>query len=242
MIKIIKESETPEPLMRHLLSWQMTLSDAVNSQPFTGINWQGQDKNMLAHNSKEAYISWFCASPPHNEPYRDENFYTRELTMLSSFVKPDNIVEMGTNLGMGTRLLSYLNPQAVIVTIDNKKTHKHEGNKEYPTGYLIQNQNYIIKRCMDSWSYYLPGLINLCFIDADHTAASVKKDSETAWENRLITKPWGIIWHDYNLEKEELQGYCRDIEEFLDEKGLTGYCFVDGATLWTYGVGGGNDL
>ena len=239
MIKIIRESETPEPLLRHLLTWQMTLSDAVNSNPFTGINWQGQDKNMLAYNSKEAYISWFCVSPPYNEPYRDNNFYVRELTMLSSWVKPDNIVEMGTNLGMGTRLLSTLSPQAVITTIDNKLLHEHENDLNYKVGYLIQNYDRLIRLHRSSWDCNMPGVVDLCFIDAEHSSESVKKDSAAAWINRKVNHKWAIAWHDYNLEKEELTGYCKAIEEFLDEKGLTGYCFTDGATLWTYGAEGG---
>lgn len=235
MIKEITQREIPLELLPHLVTWQKYLTTAIELAPFTGINWPGEDKNMIAHNSKEAYIEWFTASPPYSEPYRDKHFYPRELTMLSSWAKPYNIVEMGTNLGMGTKLLALLNPIAVIVTIDNKTSHKHEKDQDYPVGHLISGRDRVIMRNHESWDYMSPRTIDLCFIDADHTAESVKKDSETAWLNRSSRHRWAIAWHDYNPDKPTFVDYSKAIEEFTNEKGITAYHFNDSATLWTYG-------
>lgn len=245
MIKEITESEVPIDLKVEFDCWQWYFRKMIESQPFIGINWQGQDMNMKAHNSKEEYIEWFASDPlTYDEPYKGAGFYPREIMMLSMWVRPLVIVEMGTSIGVGTRMLSQLNPISFIYSVDSSLVCKHEYDLEYPIGYLVKTQQDHNVRFVkaNSWEFdlghgYPYHCVDLCFIDADHTAESIKKDSETAWRNRNIFKKWAIIWHDYWKDDPRFADYCKAIEDFLEEKKQVAYRFKGMATLWTYGGG-----
>ena len=178
--------------------------------------WDGEDRNIGAFRSKEELISWY-GQPPGvvNQPYRDRAFYTRELAMLSQLIRPATIVEFGTSLGIGTCLLHWLNPDARLITVDIADETFLPGDRRVPIGYLAKHQNipceYVQK---PSFEYQIYD-VDLCFIDADHTYESVLKDSERAWLNRSMARPWAIAWHDYN---DRHPGVMAAVQEFCTAK------------------------
>ena len=201
--------------------------------PFTPIPFDGEDKNLRAFASQRAFIDWFGQPPgPVGNPYRDEGFYVRELTEISRVIQPRTIVEFGTSLGLGTYLLHLLNPDALLITVDNRRTQFLPGDLTVPTGYLAKEQKIPVQfRLANSSSFAFPD-VDLCFIDADHAYEMVLLDSERAWANRSRDHAWAIIWHDHN---ERHPGVQQAVKEFCLEYDLKLQQRHDSATVWVSG-------
>jgi hypothetical protein len=235
MIKHITVDEIPLDLKPHYDNWLEYFKTCVNNAPFESINWTGLDMNMKAHNSKEAYIEWFGIPPPPAQHYRDDGFYTRELTALSSFVQAKKVVEFGTNNGMGTFLLSRVNPSAELITVDIVPTVPHEGDIWYPVGYIAKtNKAQVTYVNEKSWDFVEPN-VDFCFIDADHSGEAVYKDSVRAWHNRN-KKKWVIAWHDFREYHPDFKGLMESVTRFSEDLGKTVYKLDDSATVFMYGI------
>jgi len=209
------------------------LREKLLAAPFVPYAFGGEDKNIAAFRSKADLIAWYCQPPGvDGEPYRDRGFYTRELAMLSRIIKPLRIVEFGTSLGIGTCMLNWLNPEAAMITIDCDYHTFMPGDIRVMMGHLaiyeaIPHVFYVMK----SWEYQRE-LVDLCFIDADHSYAAVIKDSETAWLNRSRERSWAIAWHDHNIRHV---GVMKAVGEFCASKGIELQSRPDSDTVWVWG-------
>lgn len=212
-----------------MVRWQDYFRQCLDAFEFHPWQFDGEDMNLRAFRSKQAFADWFAQEPgPRGSPYRDEGFYVRELTNLSCKIKPLRIVEFGTSLGLGTLILRILNPIANMYTVDNRLTQFLPGNVEVETGFLAKREDVRpIFVTADSWTF-AKRFVCLCFIDADHSYESVKKDSFCAWENRRVTSG-AIAWHDYN---ERHPGVMQAVDEFCREKMVSLNKLDDSCTVW----------
>ena len=193
------------------------------------IDYQGEDKNILSWQSKEAYIKWW-GQPPGNEPYRDDGFYTRELTWLSEWCQPSIVIEIGTDKGMGTFLLDRLNSPAEIYTIDTAEHAYMPPDKQVEIGFfskLNQCQVYYMKEKPDVRP-------NFIFIDGDHSENAVWEDSLWAWNHIDKTRRWVIVWHDFRQDGKH-DGLLRAVNRFSDYSRRKIYKFIDSSTVWMTG-------
>lgn len=196
------------------------------------FKWDGEDKNIQAFASTEAFVAWFSQGPgEEGQPYRDRGFYTRELDAISKAVRPKKIVEFGTSLGIGTCLLHWMNPDAKLITVDIATATYMPGDVRVRIG-LLAKHNFIpcYYACMPS-SEYADTDVDLCFIDGDHSYAAVKLDSERAWGNK--SSDYAIVWHDYN---DRHPGVVQAVNEFCDSKGKMLHVLSDSDTVWIRGT------
>lgn len=231
MIKEIP-SEQLSPDMKHAYdNWNTYFTSCIQEAPFIPFaDFEGEDKNILSFQSPEKYINWW-GQPPGNAPYRDDGFYTRELTWLSEWCKPSIVVEIGTDKGMGTFLLDRLNPHAEIYTVDIADHAYMPGDQQVEIGFfskLNQCQVYYVKDKPEVKA-------NLIFIDGDHSGASVWEDSIWAWNHVDKTRRWAIIWHDARHGSEEFVGLLSAIHMFSDMAIKRIYKFADSSTVWMTG-------
>ena len=213
--------------------WDSYFIEHALKAPFTPYDFDGEDRNLLAFRSQSDFISWY-GQPPGTPGgcYRDELFYVRELTIISQEIKPRTIVEFGTALGIGTYLLSILNPNALLVTVDNRRTQFMPGDVTVPTGVLAKHQKIPVQyELADSTAFQFTG-IDLTFIDADHAYEMVLLDSERAWANRSCDHAWAIAWHDY-VPRE--RGVVDAVNEFCQDHGLKLITRPDSGTVWVRG-------
>lgn len=197
--------------------------------------WDGEDRNIGAFRSKEELIAWFCQPPGEDgQPYRDRAFYMRELAMLSRLVRPEVVVEFGTCQGIGTCLLRWLNPDARLITIDNREETFIPGDVRVRVGHLARWNHiectYLLGN--SNTCHCLNFGVGLCFIDADHSYSTVLADSERAWENKCAVGKWAIAWHDHNDRHpgvvKAVRNFCRWSQVDLQSR-------PDSDTVWIMG-------
>lgn len=225
----------------------MTLSDPdldylrqyLEAATFCPHEWEGEDRNLGSFRSKEELVAWWCQPPGvAGQPYRDRGFYSRELAMLSRLMKPRVVVEFGTSLGMGTCLLRWLNPEALLVTVDVNAVTFMPGDLRVPVGHLAGHQGIPCEYVLgNSWDFRADGnlgrSVDFCFIDADHSYEAVVKDSARAWLNRATDgHPWAVAWHDHN---DRHPGVVRAVAEFCAFHGLQLQSRPDSDTVWVWG-------
>lgn len=207
----------------------------VDAYPhFKGSLFDCEDKNLKAFESKESFKEWFGQPPgPVGNPYRDEGFYVRDLADISQKYQPKKIVEIGTSIGMGTLILRILNPDAEIITIDNRNWIPTGDGTERPVGFLAELSNARHIQMLADSSDIIWNDVEFYFIDGDHSYENVFNDSENAWtgiwKNKMLSK-WAIAWHDYN---DRHPGVTRAVDEFIDCNGLTLVKKPDSCTVWT---------
>ncbi len=210
----------------------------LQAAEFTPFKWDGEDRNLAAFRSKEELVAWYCQPPGEvGQPYRDRGFYCRELAMLSRVIKPRSVVEFGTSLGIGTCLLRWLNPEALLITVDINRETFLPGDVRVPMGHIAKHQGFrcgFIEGC--NACVYAQRCVDLCFIDADHNYAAVLKDSQRAWDNRASDHRWAIAWHDHN---DRHPGVMRAVAEFCKSKSLLLQSRDDSDTVWVTGWTGG---
>ena len=234
MLLEITEKELPEIFKEAFNNWQYIFRKKVSRMPFKGINWQGEDKNLKAHNSLEEYLTWCCYHTAISEPYRDDGFYSRDFTFLLTTMHPNLCIELGTDKGMGTFMISRLIDPLVFYTIDNREKAPLPGDTWVETGYIAKindvDANYIIGNSSET---KLDFEIDFCFIDADHSEDGVYKDSWWAWNNRNKTK-FLILWHDYRIGNPEFDGLIRGVNKFSEEVKWPLYKLKDSSLVWMY--------
>lgn len=207
-------------------SWKSFLSDSILSKPFIGISCNCEDKNILALKSKEDYVKWFCQNPGKDgEPYRDKQFYSRELTILSNLFKPKNILEIGTDKGLGTFMLSRLNPEAEVTTIDPSSYAYTPDNNKVEIGWFAKlnniDANYIQGESQDQEPDFFKEF-DFVFVDGDHSYLAVYNDLKNTSNSKIR------IVHDY----QEV-GTKQAIKKYMSES--TGHVFFkneDSNTIW----------
>lgn len=242
-VKIVTPADLPTDMKRCVDSWLEDFRQSITHVvPF---EFAGEDETVRGFRSTEAFKEWF-GQPPGvpGQPYCDERFYIRELMWLSKWCNPETVVEFGTDVGVGTCLLAWLNPQAVIHTVDIASTVKMPteiptvGEVSVAVGHLSKYQALKNVRYYqaDSRLFRCEGA-DLCFIDASHLEDDVLQDSRRAWKNRNQRRRWIIIWHDYVYE-DSMYGLRKAIGDFANEVQHTVYKFADSGTVWMYGEPG----
>lgn len=191
------------------------------------------DSNMRAFDSADSFLSWFKQPPgPPGNPCRDELFYIRELSRISQNTKPDSILEIGTFIGIGTLILRILNPDARIVTVDNRAMLPAADNNTYPVGFIAllnQCKHHQLVECSATME---PSEFQMVFIDGDHSYEAVKHDSDLALKcvglhNGEIRS---IVWHDY---APATSGVIAAVNEFCGaDNRITLNKLPDSGTVW----------
>lgn len=239
-VKHILPSDLPENMNCYFNSWHKDFDESITQVvPF---EFHGEDKTIKGFSSTKEFKAWFGQPPGKpGQPWCDERFYIRELTWLSKWCCPDTIVEFGTDLGIGTCLLQWLNPRAIIHTVDISDTAKmpteyaHIGEVIVPSGYLSKYEQleHVAYHRADSRIFHLSN-VDLCFIDASHAESDVFEDSCRAWENRNSNRRWVIIWHDY-VYNDEIYGLRKAIGDFANKVSHPVWKLADSGTVWMYG-------
>lgn len=231
MIKEIEPRDLPSNSMKiAYMYWKNHFKNAIETKNFVPyLDYQGEDKNMNALKSKEAFIEWF-AQPPGDEPYRDDGFYVRELSWLSKWCNPKKVVEFGTDKGLGTFILSRLNPQASVDTTDIRHKVPMPDNSEKLAGFFAAQCSNVFQYNGDSSLLEFKD-VDFCFIDGDHSQDAVWEDSLRAWGNRNKNGRWVIVWHDYR-EGHGFTGLKMAINRFSDLVRMRVYKFKDSSTVW----------
>ena len=220
MVHIITKEQLSEEMRIHFDTWLDFFTTKMNSMSIVPLQCQMEDKNLRAFNSKEGFIECFGG-----------RLHTREFSMLSSFIEPSVVVELGTALGMSSFLLSKLSPQAKLYTVDNRSLIPVGGNNSWEVGHIAKvnkiDCEYMIN---NSWDTTIPAKFNLCYIDADHGKDSVLKDSMWAWQNK-DEEHYAIMWDDYS---KVFPGVIASVNEFSDLVGIEIYKLQDSTLAWTY--------
>lgn len=234
MIKRIRKEELPFELVPFFNNWKNYFTNMMVGVNLNPLAWEGEDKNLRAFNSKEEFLDWFCHHPEKPEPYRDYGFYTREFSFLSEFLAPKVIVELGTSLGIGTFMLSNLNPAARIYSVDCNPLQWLPGNTLCTVGKIALHNEVVSTQLFgNSFEAVIPDKFNMCFIDADHSGDSVYKDSLWAWENKDPDN-YVIMWHDFNDTHLDFVGLINAVTRFSNEVEITVYKLLDSTTAWCY--------
>ena len=139
------------------------------------------------------------------------------LASLVSYLNPKTIFEIGTYTGFSTLHLKYnASPETVIYTLDlpqdkssivlrNDLNEAHRDIKNINLNeqrhFHIDNDRKAIvelfgdSRTFDFSPYY--GKTDFLFIDANHSYAYVKSDTENAL--KMVSAHGAILWHDYDF-------------------------------------------
>lgn len=211
------------------------LRRALQVTPLVPHPWNHADRNVGAFRSKEELVAWFGRPPGvRAEPHRDRRFYPRELSHVSRVVRPEVIVEFGTNWGCGACLLHWLNPSARLITVDiaERCVLPSDPPTTVQIGYMAQFQGVPCEYVRGESRSFAAGGVGLCFVDADHSYDAVVADTRAAWANRAVDR-WAIVWHDYDIE--ETPGVVQAVDEFCAERGLILQRRLDSDTVWVEG-------
>lgn len=145
---------------------------------------------------------------------------TQMVAKLSLVYKPRVIVEMGVHDGTTTLLLCKLNSEARVYGVDCRgRIHGDDSPQSVPVGFtaLMQNVDNLTLHIGNSWDFSMPGQVDLCFIDADHTGDAPYRDSVRAWDNRNVSGDWCIVWDDYHPNNPDV---VRAVDQFTREVGM----------------------
>lgn len=173
----------------------------------------------------------FMVSPP------------RELAVIGAICRamaPNRIFEFGTYIGSATRVMA-MNCDAQIATLDiDPETRErlygpaHSAAVSYQSGsaFLGTPEAARVKQVFgDSRTFdYGPyvGLMDLVFVDANHTYPFVKNDSE--WALRLLRPGGLVVWDDYAYTLEHPE--CSGVAQYVNELSRRMPCYrIEGTRL-----------
>lgn len=145
---------------------------------------------------------------------------TQMVAKLSMVYRPKVIVEFGVRDGTTTLLLCKLNPNARVYGIDlYSRVSCGPVDHHVPTGFtaLMQNVNNLTLHIGNSWDFLAPGLVDLCFVDAEHCGDAPYKDTLRAWENRNSSGDWCIAWDDYHPNNPDVYSA---VNRFVGDVGM----------------------
>ena len=237
MINIITKEELPSEIAPHYIGWKDFFLSRMKDVRMNHFGWNGEDKNLKAFDNIHSYIEWFCYHPARPEPYRNYGFYARELSFLSSFMNPKVVVELGTNYGAGTFMLSNLNPEAKLTTVDIAGIQKAPERQMFDTGVLAKRNNVRCEFVIGlSWETQLNEKFDFCFIDANHEGWAVWNDS--LWARNNKAEDYLIVWHDVCDECSDLIYALAEFSKTID---TPIYKLWDSTCAWTYKKGGNNE-
>lgn len=107
--------------------------------------------------------------------------------------KPKKLMEVGSFRGYTALFLAqHVSPDAKIVTVDRYPDH---GEAYQNTGWASMIERRVGETNASMFEHDPPGSYDLIFIDADHSYAGVKNDTELILP--LVSQNGFILWHDY---------------------------------------------
>ena len=121
---------------------------------------------------------------------------TQDIVMLLKLVlctKPKRLLEIGSFRGYTALYLAqHISADATIVTVDRYPDH---GEAYRNTLFANKIERRVGEMSAEVFSNDESGTYDFIFIDADHTYAGVKRDTELVL--RLVSKEGFVVWHDY---------------------------------------------
>jgi predicted O-methyltransferase YrrM len=115
------------------------------------------------------------------------------LAKIAMCLRPMRVLEVGSYRGYTTRLLAQHTPEgSVIVAFDRDPRHG-EAYKDTPLAAKIERRVGVVSSA--AFAIDGRGSYDLIFLDADHTYAAVKHDTEILLP--LIAPGGMFVWHDY---------------------------------------------
>jgi hypothetical protein len=115
------------------------------------------------------------------------------LLKISVCTQPRRLMELGSYRGYTALLLAqHISPDAKIVTIDRDPEHG-EAYRETSHANRIERRVGEVDRAMFAGDE--PASYDLIFVDADHSYASVRNDTELVLP--LLSPAGFVVWHDY---------------------------------------------
>lgn len=119
-----------------------------------------------------------------------------DVAMLLKLVvcaKPKRLMEVGSFRGYTALYLAqHISDDARIITVDQYPDHG-EAYRHSPYGKKIERR--VGKTSPELFATDVPGSYDLIFIDADHSYAGVKHDTELVLP--LVAPDGFLVWHDY---------------------------------------------
>ncbi len=137
------------------------------------------------------------------------------LFRLVNYFKPENIIELGTSLGLSSLYLAAANPDSNVFTIEgNKELSAIAQTNVKKVG--LENISFICGDFSDKFPELLNGInrVDFAFIDGDHSEESTIKNfhllKSKSWENTVIViddirwsrgmfKAWKLIVSDNDV-------------------------------------------
>ena len=160
------------------------------------------------------------------------------LLKIAVCAKPRTVMEIGSYRGYTALALArQLDPACRIVTVDADPRHG-EAYRQGPYASRIERR--ICRTEPAGFADDAPGSIDLLFIDADHTYAGVKNDTELLLN--LVSPDGFVVWHDYvNSGKFSRKN---GVPEYLNELGrgipiahIAGSWLAIHSPAWASGAG-----
>ena len=115
-----------------------------------------------------------------NTPFPMEIFdHSSMISLISKYYKPKLFIELGTGTGDCTK--NYIDNCEIVCGIDmNRRVIKEIEERKNFLFFQMSTNEFIENQLLNITKKY--GLVEMCFIDADHAFESVKKDFMGIWE------------------------------------------------------------
>ena len=125
--------------------------------------------------------------------------YGKLLFAVTAHTQPSQILELGTNLGLGTVMMAEANSKAKITTVEGCKQTAEQAEKTF-TFFKKQNQIKLVNAQFLDFLKSDNTLYDLIFIDGDHRSASLKSQLNELQKN--IHSETLIILDDIRWNKD----------------------------------------
>lgn len=148
--------------------------------------------------------------------------------------QPKKLLEVGSFRGYTALYLAqHVANDAKIVTVDLYPEH---GEAYRNTSYASMIERRVGETSVSMFQQDIPGSYDLIFIDADHSYAGVKRDTELVLP--LVSPTGYILWHDYANwgyfnGKNGVPEYLRELSETLPIAHITGSDLAIYSPAWT---------
>lgn len=147
---------------------------------------------------------------------------------------PKKLLEVGSFRGYTALLLAqHVSSDARIVTVDRYSDHG-EAYRDTPYASMVERR--VGETSASIYEKDAPGSYDLIFIDADHSYAGIKHDTELVLP--LVSENGFILWHDYANwgyfdGKNGVPEYLRELSEKLPIAHIIGSDVAIYSPAWT---------
>ncbi|MDO7840919.1 class I SAM-dependent methyltransferase [Sphingomonas immobilis] len=115
------------------------------------------------------------------------------LMKLVACAKPMTMMEVGSYRGFTALMMARHAPTGAHLTTVDREPQHGEAYRTLPEAAMITRR--VCEVTTEAFAGDAPGSYDLIFLDADHSYAAVKRDSEILLP---LVKPGGyLVWHDY---------------------------------------------